>query len=182
MSEPPREITQPLLAFRHQNKNLHRCTSVSKLFNNMAMYSLPPILKTEGPIELPTCMYKLPVIQASDNVQLTCNGSALKVLGIAEFASFITYIRFWYGFQSGPVSLAELESRQERLMTRLNQLQSKVVSVRKDLGLGPSAIMTGANQGSVSEKKRILVETRMGLPSLSSFSVQKEKRMKKTNF
>jgi len=74
------------------------------------MYALKPVFNLDARVELPTCMYSLPVIQVSKSLSTD-------------------------GGQCPESVLKALEARQEAILTKLGHLRDEVSKYRKSLGL-----------------------------------------------
>jgi len=82
------------------------------------MYSLPPIYNLNAKVDLPTCMYSLPVIQSSagENIQAVESSSSSS---------------------AGAGYMDALEKRQDSILARLGQLKDQVSAYKQSIGLGP---------------------------------------------
>jgi len=81
------------------------------------MYALKPVFDLDAKVDIPTCMYRLPVIQAST-----------PIAGIGGAKS------------TCPISVEALEARQDAILARLGQLKDQVSVYRKSLGLSEVTI------------------------------------------
>ena len=81
------------------------------------MYAMKPVFELDASIEVPKCMYSLPVIQCSNHIPGVGSG---------------------VGSSSGtcpPGALQALEARQDAILARLERLKSDVEAYKKSLGL-----------------------------------------------
>ena len=78
------------------------------------MYSMKPVFDLDAKVEVPSCMYTLPVIQSSNSI------SGVGV-GVSR------------GSNSGV--LEALEARQDAILVRLERLKKEVASYKTSLGL-----------------------------------------------
>jgi len=76
------------------------------------MYPMKPIFNLDANVEIPTCMYKLPIIQCSNPIGNICTSKV-----------------------TSPVSMEALEARQDAILTRLEELKEQVKAYKKSLGL-----------------------------------------------
>ena len=84
------------------------------------MYSMKPVFDLDAKVDVPGCMYTLPVIQSSNTIP----GVGVGVpAGSSPQASVV----------------AALEARQDALLARLDRLQQEVAAYRSSLGLQASA-------------------------------------------
>ena len=84
------------------------------------MYSMKPVFDLDAKVDVPGCMYTLPVIQSSNTIP----GVGVGVpAGSSPQASVV----------------AALEARQDALLARLARLQQEVAAYRSSLGLQASA-------------------------------------------
>jgi len=80
------------------------------------MYALKPVFDLDARVELPTCMYSLPVLQVSKGIHPVC--------------------------ESGDIPsnvLAALEQRQEAILAKLGHLSEEVSKYRSSIGLAGSS-------------------------------------------
>ena len=86
------------------------------------MYAMKPVFDLDAEVEVPSCMYSLPVIQSSNTIPgVTASGSVSA--GVVE----------------------ALEARQDAILARLEKLKTEVAAYKKCLGLPDAA---GAGQAS----------------------------------
>jgi len=83
------------------------------------MYAMKPVFELDADIEVPKCMYSLPVIQCSNHIPGVGSG---------------------VGASSGtttcpPGALQALEARQDAILARLEKLKAEVEAYKKTLGL-----------------------------------------------
>ena len=78
------------------------------------MYAMKPVFDLDAKVEVPSCMYTLPVIQSSNTIP-----------GVAASVS------------SGVVEA--LEARQDAILARLEKLKTEVAAYKKCLGLPDAA-------------------------------------------
>ena len=84
------------------------------------MYAMKPVFDLDAKVEVPGCMYSLPVIQSSNTIP-----------GVGASASATTSV---------PASVVEaLEARQDAILARLEKLKSEVAAYKKCLGLKEDA-------------------------------------------
>jgi len=76
------------------------------------MYALKPVFDLDAKVEIPTCMYSLPVIQSSTPIGGVGGATPLC-----------------------PNSVEALEARQDAILARLGQLKDQVAAYKKSLGL-----------------------------------------------
>ena len=80
------------------------------------MYAMKPVFDLDAKVEVPSCMYTLPVIQSSNTIPgVTASGSVSA--GVVE----------------------ALEARQDAILARLEKLKTEVAAYKKCLGL-PDAV------------------------------------------
>ena len=79
------------------------------------MYAMKPVFELSGVVEVPQCMYALPVIQRSDSA------------APAQSA------------ECPPGALQALETRQDAILARLERLKVEVAAYKRTLGLADSA-------------------------------------------
>ena len=93
------------------------------------MYAMKPVFELDGVVEVPQCMYALPVIQRSDSA------------APAQSA------------ECPPGALQALETRQDAILARLERLKVEVAAYKRTLGLADSAaaapIVAGPSKVSV---------------------------------
>jgi len=77
-----------------------------------SMYAMKPVFDLDAKVEVPTCMYSLPVIQCSNPIDN---------VGMSKVAC--------------PMSMEALEARQDAILARLGQLKDQVAAYKKTLGL-----------------------------------------------
>jgi len=77
-----------------------------------SMYAMKPVFDLDAKVEVPTCMYSLPVIQCSNPIDN---------VGTSKVAC--------------PMSMEALEARQDAILARLGQLKDQVAAYKKTLGL-----------------------------------------------
>jgi len=81
------------------------------------MYTLKPIFDLDASVEVPSCMYRLPVIQQSTRIE---GGVSPGEMG---------------GSGCPPAALEALAARQDNILAKLEQLRKEVASFRASLGL-----------------------------------------------
>jgi len=99
------------------------------------MYSLPPLVDMTSKLDLPSCMYSLPVLQSSSQVQQGADDSHQSSTG--QSAGY----------------MERLEKRQEAILTRLGQLKDQVSAYKQSIGLPPvpsSAVAQSASQAAAT--------------------------------
>jgi len=79
------------------------------------MYDLKPVFDLDAKVDIPDCMYRLPVIQSSKHIE-----------SVGGFGS---------GDSPTPCALAALAARQDNIIARLEQLKEQVNAYQKSLGL-----------------------------------------------
>merc|ERR1719325_366064 len=87
------------------------------------MYAMKPVFELDGVVEVPQCMYALPVIQRSDSA------------APAQSA------------ECPPGALQALETRQDAILARLERLKVEVAAYKRTLGLADSAAAAPAAAG-----------------------------------
>jgi len=85
------------------------------------MYALKPVFDLDAKVDIPTCMYSLPVIQSSTPIGGVGGAKPLC-----------------------PNSVEALEARQDAILARLGQLKDQVAAYKKSLGL-PEVSTTSSN-------------------------------------
>jgi len=95
------------------------------------MYALKPIFDLDACVEVPTCMYPLPVIQQSRPVLGGVGGGDSAAAPLAQGA------------------LEALAARQDAILARLGQLKQEVDDYKKSLGL-PTTVVPGAGAEGVA--------------------------------
>jgi len=106
------------------------------------MYPLKPVFNLDASVDLPTCMYSLPVIQVSKSIS-----------GGAE------------GGDCPPAVLKALEARQEAILAKLGHIRNEVMQYRKSMGLPTETQASLASKGGVSSD--IVVRCSPSHPPLS---------------
>ena len=86
----------------------HRLLDMSE-----TMYAMKPVFDLDAEVEVPSCMYSLPVIQSSNTIPGVGLGGSPVSPGLVE----------------------ALEARQDAILARLEKLQSEVAAYKKCLGL-----------------------------------------------
>ena len=89
----------------------------------LTMYAMKPVFELDTALELPSCMYSLPVIQSSVNIP-----------GVSDTGS------------CPPGALQALEARQDTILARLERLKAEVASYKKSLGLSGSEVASTTSQ------------------------------------
>ena len=91
------------------------------------MYAMKPVFELDGVVEVPQCMYALPVIQRSDAVPVQ-------------------------SADCPPGALQALETRQDAILARLERLKVEVAAYKRTLGLADSVATapTAAGPSKVS--------------------------------
>ena len=79
------------------------------------MYAMKPVFELDGVVEVPQCMYALPVIQRSDAVPAAQSADC------------------------PPGALQALETRQDAILARLERLKVEVAAYKRTLGLADTA-------------------------------------------
>ena len=95
------------------------------------MYAMKPVFELDASIEVPKCMYSLPVIQCSNHIPGVGSG---------------------VGSSSGtcpPGALQALEARQDAILARLEKLKSDVEAYKKSLGLPAQCVSNPTSQAQV---------------------------------
>ena len=92
------------------------------------MYAMKPVFELDGVVEVPQCMYALPVIQRSDSVPAAQSADC------------------------PPGALQALETRQDAILARLERLKVEVAAYKRTLGLADSVAAgpTAAGPSKVS--------------------------------
>jgi len=85
------------------------------------MYPLKPVFDLDAKVDIPTCMYSLPVIQSS---------TPIEGIGMTKATC--------------PMSVEALEARQDAILARLGQLKDQVSAYKQSLGLPDLATPTTA--------------------------------------
>ena len=91
----------------------------------LTMYAMKPVFELDAALELPSCMYSLPVIQSSVSIP---------GLGVSDTGS------------CPPGALQALEARQDTILARLERLKAEVASYKKSLGLSGSDVASTTSQ------------------------------------
>ena len=86
------------------------------------MYAMKPVFELDGVVEVPQCMYALPVIQRSDAVPVQ-------------------------SADCPPGALQALETRQDAILARLERLKVEVAAYKRTLGLADSVAAAPAAAG-----------------------------------
>jgi len=93
----------------------------------ITMYAMKPVFELDAALEVPSCMYSLPVIQSS-----------VRIPGVGA------------GDDSGPPgALQALEARQDTILARLEKLKAEVAAYKKSLGLSET-VMTSSSSSQLS--------------------------------
>ena len=79
------------------------------------MYAMKPVFDLDAKVEVPSCMYTLPVIQSSNTIP----GVGASVSGGSVSAGVVE----------------ALEARQDAILARLEKLKTEVAAYKKCLGL-----------------------------------------------
>ena len=80
------------------------------------MYPMKPVFDLDAKVEVPDCMYTLPVIQSSNTIP----GVGAGVSG---------------GCSPSPGVVEALEARQDAILARLERLKKEIATYRSSLGL-----------------------------------------------
>ena len=94
------------------------------------MYAMKPVFELDGVVEVPQCMYALPVIQRSDAVPAAQSADC------------------------PPGALQALETRQDAILARLERLKVEVAAYKRTLGLADSVAAAGPSKVSVWSSDR----------------------------
>jgi len=86
----------------------------------LGMYDLKPVFDLDAHVDIPDCMYRLPVIQSSKRIESVGGVSS----GVGESPT--------------PCAIAALAARQDNIIARLEQLRDQVNAYQKSLGLPAS--------------------------------------------
>jgi len=105
------------------------------------MYALKPVFDLDAKVDVPTCMYSLPVIQSSTPIE-----------GIVMAKT------------TCPVSVEALEARQDAILARLGQLKDQVAAYKQSLGLPDTGPAPTAN---VTKTADIVIRCSPSFPSFS---------------
>ena len=81
----------------------------------LPMYAMKPVFELDTAIDVPKCMYSLPVIQSSN-----------KIAGVGSSST------------SSSPALKALEARQDAILSRLEKLKLEVAAYGKSLGVSTS--------------------------------------------
>ena len=95
----------------------------------ITMYAMKPVFELDAALEIPRCMYSLPVIQSS-----------LVIPGVGASEG---------GCPSG--SLQALEARQDTILARLEKLKAEVAAYKKSLGLSENVTSSPSSQVTFRE-------------------------------
>ena len=105
---------------------------IADLRSSMAgitMYAMKPVFELDAALEVPSCMYSLPVIQSS-----------VRIPGVGS------------GDHSGPSgALQSLEARQDTILERLEKLKAEVAAYKKSLGLSETVTSSSSSQVTFRE-------------------------------
>jgi len=107
------------------------------------MYALKPVFDLDAKVEVPTCMYSLPVIQSS---------TPIEGIGMSKATC--------------PLSMEALEARQDAILARLGHLKDQVAAYKKSLGLpdlGTPSTMTA----NVTKTADIVIRCSPSFPAFS---------------
>ena len=96
------------------------------------MYAMKPVFELDAAIEVPKCMYSLPVIQSSNHIPGV--GS-----GVAASSGATTC-------HPAPGALQALEARQDAILARLEKLKADVEAYKKSLGLPAQCVSNTTTQ------------------------------------
>jgi len=110
------------------------------------MYALKPVFDLDAKVEVPTCMYSLPVIQSSQPI--TGAGQCSNKQAAPDT----------------PAALEALSARQDAILARLGQLKEQVSAYKESLGL-PAAISTSSQ--NVARTADLVVRCSPSYPPLS---------------
>lgn len=100
----------------------------------LTMYAMKPVFELDAALELPSCMYSLPVIQSSVSVpEVSDTGSC------------------------PPGALQALEARQDTILARLERLKAEVAAYKKSLGLSGSEVESTSQLAAPTGKTPDLV-------------------------
>jgi len=100
----------------------------------LPMYAMKPVFELDTVIDVPKCMYSLPVIQSSN-----------KIAGVGSSSS------------SSSPALKALEARQDAILSRLEKLKLEVAAYGKSLGVSTSDAAPSQTQNPVFGKTPDLV-------------------------
>jgi len=100
----------------------------------LPMYAMKPVFELDTAIDVPKCMYSLPVIQSSN-----------KIAGVGSSSS------------SSSPALKALEARQDAILSRLEKLKLEVAAYGKSLGVSTSDAAPSQTQNPVFGKTPDLV-------------------------
>ena len=89
----------------------------------LTMYAMKPVFELDAALEIPSCMYSLPVIQSS-----------VSIPGVSDTGS------------CPPGALQALEARQDTILARLERLKAEVAAYKKSLGLSGSEVASTTSQ------------------------------------
>ena len=110
----------------------HRLLEMSE-----TMYAMKPVFDLDAEVEVPSCMYSLPVIQSSNTIP-----------GVGLGGSPVSPV--------SPGLVEALEARQDAILARLEKLQSEVAAYKKCLGL------PGAQEAS-----QVRIQLTTGAPNIT---------------
>jgi len=91
------------------------------------MYALKPVFDLDAKVEVPTCVYSLPIIQVSQ-----------PIAGVGHYSNK-------QAAPSTPAALEALSARQDAILSRLGQLKNQVSAYKQSIGL-PASISTPPQQ------------------------------------
>jgi len=104
------------------------------------MYALKPVFDLDAKVDIPSCMYSLPVIQSS---------TPIDGIGMTKATC--------------PISVEALEARQDAILARLGQLKTQVAAYKQSLGLPD----TPASTVNVAKTADIVIRCSPSFPAFS---------------
>ncbi|XP_045474838.1 probable aminoacyl tRNA synthase complex-interacting multifunctional protein 2 [Harmonia axyridis] len=108
------------------------------------MYDLRPIVKIDADIELPKCMYRMKNIHTETENELAGKSPTHP----KNFGTFKQAEQFLKAVESK--EMAELEKRQEKLLSQLEELKKIMNSIRSSLKLSPKCSNTQKNESTAN--------------------------------
>jgi len=112
---------------------------------SVGMYAMKPVFDLDAVVQVPDCMYSLPVIQSSQPIE-----------GVGGQASQPT----------AACALAALSSRQDNILAKLEQLKEQVSAYQKSLGLPVTSSTSVVKPSSTSSRLAQLKSTMAKLEAM----------------
>ena len=116
------------------------------------MYAMKPVFELDSVVSIPSCMYSLPVIQASNHIPGVGSGHGS-------------------GVSSGDQDIRVLEARQDAIISRLEKLKADVEAYKQSLGLTTGTVAATSTEVKIIIKKQSLTCLRLITLHYSQLSV-----------